>query len=128
MLDKIPRLLYIDDEPYNLELFQLTFIGKLEVLLASSAKEGLNILASDPTIDLVIADLEMPITSGIEFIKIAKKIYPDLPFYVLSGYDYYDECEKLDFVAGFFQKPFQRDVILNLGIRTVKESETLISS
>ncbi|MBL4744821.1 MAG: response regulator [Flavobacteriaceae bacterium] len=122
MQERLPRLLYIDDEPFNLELFQLTFFGKLEVLVAKSATEALKILETSSNIDFVIADLEMPVTSGIDFIKEAKALYRDIPFYVLSGYDYYKECEELDVVSGFFQKPFKKEQILNLGHKIVKES------
>jgi len=122
MQERIPRLLYVDDEPFNLELFKLTFFGKLEVLTALSAADGFEILKKEHSIDLVIADLEMPVTSGIDFIEEAKKIYKNLPFYVLSGYDYYQECEELDFVAGFFQKPFNKDEILTLSKEIAEKS------
>ncbi len=114
MIERIPRLLYVDDEPFNLELFKLSFLGKVEVLTASSASEAFKILKSEPDIDLVIADLEMPMVSGIAFIKEAKIAYSNLQFYILSGYDYQEECEDLEFVTAFFQKPFNKTEILNL--------------
>ncbi|PCH77904.1 MAG: response regulator [Flavobacteriaceae bacterium] len=123
MRERIPRLLYIDDEPFNLELFQLTFFGSIEVLIASSASDALKILEKDTAIDLVIADLEMPTTSGIEFIKTAKVLYTEIPFYVLSGYDYFEECEELEVVSGFFQKPFKKEEILTLSRKIIKESQ-----
>lgn len=117
MVERLPRLLYVDDESFNLELFQLTFFGKVEVIIASSASDAFIIMKNDLEIDLVIADQEMPKISGLEFIKQAKLIYKNTPFYILSGHDFQEECKKrLDFVSGFFQKPFNRAEILSLCI------------
>lgn len=121
-MKRIPRLLYVDDEPFNLELFELTFIGKIEVVTVICASEALKILETDAYFDLVIADLEMPLISGVDFIRQAKILYPQIPFYILSGYDYMQECSELEYVNGFFQKPFSRIEILNLCIN-IKENK-----
>ena len=69
----LPKVLYVDDEPINLELLQLTFMNELEVVTATSAREGLEILDSQPEIHVIISDLKMPEMNGLDFIKEIKQ-------------------------------------------------------
>ena len=69
----LPRILYVDDEVINLELLQLTYMNDFEVITATSAKEGLQMLEVNPDIRVVISDLKMPVMNGLEFIKVVKK-------------------------------------------------------
>jgi YesN/AraC family two-component response regulator len=60
-------------------------------------------------IEIVISDMKMPIMTGVEFIKKAKYKYPNIKFYILSGYDITDEIqEALDskLILKYFRKPF----------------------
>ncbi len=56
-------VLYVDDEPDNLELFQIQFQGDVEVVTATSADEALRILERRP-IGLILADERMPGTTA----------------------------------------------------------------
>tara|TARA_B110001454_G_C12722850_1_gene435540 strand:+ start:7379 stop:7738 length:360 start_codon:yes stop_codon:yes gene_type:complete len=75
---------------------------------AGNGKEGLEAL-SKTTFDLVISDCQMPVMSGVEFLKIAKTLYPDLKVIILTGYSPFTKNQILnDFKAdGFFEKPVQ---------------------
>lgn len=42
---------------------------------------------------LLISDMKMPGMNGLEFIKKAKKIKPEIICYILSGYDIIDEIK-----------------------------------
>jgi len=66
---KLPRILYVDDETINLELLQLTFMEKFDVITAESAEEGLSLLALNPDIHVIISDLRMPVMNGLDAIK-----------------------------------------------------------
>jgi DNA-binding NarL/FixJ family response regulator len=44
-------------------------------------------LASVQTYDIAIVDVQMPIMGGIEFVRCAKTIYPDLPLIILTQFD-----------------------------------------
>ena len=55
-------------------------------LLAQSAGQALKIMEKEP-VDLVITDISMPEVSGVDFIRAARKRYPDTVFAVLSNYD-----------------------------------------
>jgi two-component system, response regulator, stage 0 sporulation protein F len=102
-------ILYVDDEPMNLKLFEINARRKFNVLTASSGDEGLNILSQHLSVNVVISDMKMPGMNGIEFIKKAKIEYPDIKYYILTGFDITEEiANALDnnLIQEYFQKPF----------------------
>ena len=52
-------ILYVDDEPDNLRVFELTFRRQFTILTAESPAEGLRILHENP-IAVVLSDYRMP--------------------------------------------------------------------
>jgi phosphoserine phosphatase RsbU/P len=77
-MDKIksePSILYVDDEKDNLTVFYSTFRRYYNIFLASSGKEGIEIMRHH-RIQLVITDQRMPEMTGIQFLE---KIIPDYP-------------------------------------------------
>lgn len=66
-------VLYVDDEQDNLRIFELTFRRDFTVLTASSAKEGLQILAENP-IAVVLSDQKMPGIEGVEFLRRVREL------------------------------------------------------
>ena len=102
-------ILYVDDEEINLMLFEINFKEKYNVIGIDSPVEGLRILKNNPEISYVISDMRMPEMNGIQFIKKAKKKYPDISFFILTGYDITDEiAEALEkkIINFYFKKPF----------------------
>jgi sigma-B regulation protein RsbU (phosphoserine phosphatase) len=79
------HILYIDDEKDNLTVFYSTFRRFFEVHLASSGKEGLELMKKHD-MQLVIADQRMPEMTGIEFLEKIIPEYPDCVRMVLTGY------------------------------------------
>jgi signal transduction histidine kinase/CheY-like chemotaxis protein len=61
-------VLYVDDEPDNLRIFELTFRRDFTVLTAKSAKEGMQLLVEHP-VAVVLSDQKMPGVEGVEFLK-----------------------------------------------------------
>jgi signal transduction histidine kinase len=61
-------VLYVDDEPDNLRVFELTFRRDFTVLTATSAKEGLELLSQHP-VAVVLSDQKMPGIEGVEFLR-----------------------------------------------------------
>ena len=80
------KLLYVDDEPINLKLLQISFRNEYEVITAISAEEGMSILEKDPDIPIIISDMKMPSMDGLEFIKTVKHQYKDKICILLTGY------------------------------------------
>lgn len=103
------KILYVDDEPVNLMLFEINFSKGYEILTAESGFLGLEILKENPETLIIISDMKMPSMNGIEFIKMAKVKYPDKKFYILTGYEITKEIQDaLDtgLIMKYFSKPF----------------------
>jgi DNA-binding NtrC family response regulator len=103
------KILYVDDEQINLKLFIMNMSKKYDVLTAENGIKGLEILANNPTIRIVVSDMKMPKMSGLDFIKLAKEKYPNISFYILTGFEITDEIEealKLGIIQKYFRKPF----------------------
>ena len=108
MNDKI-SMLYVDDEPINLKLFEINFGKKYNVRTTDSGYNGLAQLKSNPGIEIVISDMKMPGMNGIEFIKEAKKDFPEIVYFILTGYGLTEEISKAiddKLIRKYFGKPF----------------------
>ena len=102
-------LLYVDDEPINIKIFQAAFRRKYKIVTAQSGHEGLLVLQTNDTIDVVLTDLRMPGMDGIEFIRKAKEQFSDLSYFVLTAYnETRDISSALDehLIQKYFRKPF----------------------
>ncbi len=108
-MKKMRTILYVDDEEINLMLFEINFKEKYHVIGTDSPVKGLQILKNNPEISVVISDMKMPEMNGLQFIKKAKKKYPKICYFILTGYDITDEiaealnCKLINF---YFKKPF----------------------
>ncbi len=108
MNEKTP-LLYVDDEPINLKIFELTFSNRFQVVTALSGFEGLAVLEQDPNFKVVISDMRMPKMDGLEFIAKAKEMFPNIVFFILTGYEITDEISDAlnkGLINKYFRKPF----------------------
>lgn len=109
---EMPCLLFVDDEkPILKSLRRLFAFEKWKMYFASSAAEGLEILAQFP-VDLVVSDVRMPVMDGIAFLSEVKKRYPKTIRIFLSGYA--DKKAVLRaFIEGsvqqFIAKPWEND-------------------
>jgi response regulator RpfG family c-di-GMP phosphodiesterase len=104
-----PKILYVDDEPLNLQLFEINFRKNYEVHIAESGKSGIEVLDSNPEIFIILSDMKMPQMNGLEFIKKAKEKYPDKKFSILTGFGMSEEIiAALDsgLIFEYFSKPF----------------------
>ncbi len=90
MTDGKYTLLLVDDEPANLQKLQRTFMGQYSVHLAQSGEEALQILQKEP-IDAIITDQKMPNMTGIEFLELSQKTYPNIVRIVLTGFTDVDD-------------------------------------
>jgi CheY-like chemotaxis protein len=68
-----PKLLIIDDDPHLKEALELWF-GKrnYEVEVASDGEEGLLVLRTERTIEVVLCDFMMPALNGLELLQLLK--------------------------------------------------------
>ena len=79
-------LLLVDDEVNIVAAVKrLLRRGNYQILTANSGQEGLDVLAKHE-VDVIVSDQRMPGMTGVEFLRIAKGLYPDTVRIVLSGY------------------------------------------
>jgi PAS domain S-box-containing protein len=81
------RVLHVDDEPGFAELaaeFLEREDDRIEVVTATSAADGLDVLADEP-VDCVVSDYDMPGRNGIEFLESVRGDHPELPFVLFTG-------------------------------------------
>jgi signal transduction histidine kinase len=78
-------ILYVDDEPENLRIFELTFRRQFSILTARSAREGLDILNREP-VAVVISDHRMPGMTGAEFLARIAELDPKTIRIMLTAY------------------------------------------
>ncbi|HZS49034.1 MAG TPA: response regulator [Blastocatellia bacterium] len=84
MVNSKIRVLYVDDEPFNLDIFKLTFKEKYEVHTALTAMDGLK-LAAELEFPAIISDLKMPEMNGIQFLECVKAICPNSMRIIVTG-------------------------------------------
>jgi YesN/AraC family two-component response regulator len=112
----VKKILYVDDEAINLQLFELNFQNIFDVKLAISGKAGIEI-ALNENIPVVISDLKMPGMNGIEMIKHIKKAAPGTVCILLSAY-FESEALKMgmnnELVFRYITKPWRRNDVLSV--------------
>jgi len=84
MADK-KKLLYVDDEVANLNVFRIAFKRRYDITTAGSAEEGLEILATDK-FDVLVADHRMPGMTGVEMMSQVSEKYPTMTRILISEY------------------------------------------
>ncbi len=79
-------LLLVDDEPNIVaSLKRLLRCDGYQILTANSARGGLDLLQQHK-VDIILSDQRMPGMTGVDFLRVAKELYPDTVRIVLSGY------------------------------------------
>lgn len=80
-----PRILCVDDEPQVLEGLTLNLRRHFEIETATSGALGLEILAREPTLAVVMSDMRMPGMDGAAFLAQARQVLPDAVRVLLTG-------------------------------------------
>lgn len=80
------KILFVDDEPLNAEIFELNFADQFEILTASSGQEALDIFLLHPEIGLVVSDHRMPGMSGVELLSRIYQLNPDTIRIIITAF------------------------------------------
>jgi response regulator RpfG family c-di-GMP phosphodiesterase len=110
-----PTLLYVDDEPINLTLFELNFKDKFNVVSAESGSSALEIARNNPEIKAVISDMRMPEMDGLEFIQLFRSESGEqIPCFILTAFQESPEISEAlenQVIMDYFKKPMNRELI-----------------
>lgn len=109
----VNNLLYVDDEPSNLEIFKISFRRHFNVFTAESGIEAIEILRTND-INLLVTDQLMPGMTGTELLGKIKDEFPDLIKIILTGYTDQKTLIEAINVHGIFQyitKPYDFETL-----------------
>jgi len=110
------RVLVVDDEASIRDLLAKTLaLAEYEVDTASDAQTALERLRNaGPDYGLLIADLKMPGMDGLSLIRQVKRLTPNLPIIIITGFS--TESAAIEAVnlgvAGYLTKPFRVPQVL----------------
>ena len=109
-------LLVADDDPGLRESLERTLTREgYRVVLASDGQAALERVQTGG-VDLIVTDLKMPGLTGLELLRAAKAIAPDVDVILLTAFGTVEEAVKAmkDGAYDFLTKPFRREALLKL--------------
>lgn len=109
------KILIVDDELDILELLEMIIAERTshQVVTTNNPLEVPPLLKQDP-FDLLITDLRMPGLSGMDLIREAQTIDPDMPVIVITAYGSSQSAEEAitEGAYDYITKPFRKDQII----------------
>ena len=73
-----PRVLVVDDEVLLLKAYRRMLGKSMDVEVAEDAQVALELLDTDRRFDVILCDLSMPKMTGVEFLAVVEKRWPEL--------------------------------------------------
>ena len=110
------KALMVDDESSLLDILgDIARIVGVTPILALDGETALKLFKKENP-DIVISDIHMPKLNGIELMKRIKKIDPDKPVILITGYSHYKKLVESSNVKpdGYLEKPFNIQQVINL--------------
>lgn len=125
-LDRRNILLVDDHKPFRDSLAKILQAEGFRVLPANDGEEAMDILRNE-FIHLILTDLKMPRMDGVELLKVAKTIRPEVEVILITGYGTVDTAVKSmkDGAFDYIQKPFKPREILKV-VRQAIEKQSLV--
>lgn len=110
-------ILLVEDSEQTINLLNIIlFETNVSLLVARTAEEALHLCSSNPTIDLVLMDIELPDINGIEATKSIRKIRPEIKVIARSKHDQSSNKKTLEKIGiqHFIKKPTDRDSLFEI--------------
>ena len=123
-------LLYVDDEPDNIIVFEATFEDDFKIWSATSGQQALEILEQTP-IPVVVSDQRMPIMTGVELFSIMRRKYPHIQRIILTGYTDPEgmiEAINQGQVFHFVKKPWERPFLFSVLVRAFQAHDLSVAN
>lgn len=120
------KVIVVDDERIVLESCK-RILGEdgFEVTTATSAEKAMESMHGG-TFSLALIDVKMPGRDGMSLMRDLKKMWPDIPVIVMSGYVTSETMEEVSRMnaATFIAKPFTPDELLSAVRRVIEAGES----
>jgi signal transduction histidine kinase/DNA-binding response OmpR family regulator len=115
------KVLVVDDNETNLHILKEQLEQwKLIPVMATSGEKGLRILTEDPSFNLVISDMQMPVMDGVRFARSVKREFPELPIILLSSIGEEYNKNHQDLFASILTKPTKQGVLCKHILNTLE--------
>ena len=116
-----PTILVCDDEEGVRESFKLILEDHYNLRFALNGLEAIETLKSF-TPDLMLLDIKMPKTHGMEILKQIKKSKPKLPVIIVTGYQSVEMAQEAlkNGASDYIPKPFDSKQILKAVAHHIK--------
>ena len=121
-------VLVVDDDRSNVESLQRIFAREaMRVLTAYDAKQALEVLRTH-RIHVVLTDLMMPGTTGLELLRAIKQLAPDVEVVLMTAYGTVESAVSAmrEGAYDFVEKPLKRHTIVK-GVRKAAERQKLVA-
>ncbi len=120
------RVLVVDDEPALARIAEKSLVRAGCVVRAVlDGASALDVLRADPqAVDVLVTDLTMPGMSGLDVASEARRMRPDLPVLLVSGYSAMLTLESVqaEGIAAILQKPYTPDELARAVLGLVSET------
>lgn len=121
----VPRILVVDDSPVTLGFAQAILQAQWDVVPACTGDEALSVLANDPTIAVVVSDLQMPgLMSGPKLLERVHQIRPDVVIVAMTSDDSPStilEAINRGHVFRYIVKPVSRDNLTTAALAAIEQ-------
>jgi two-component system response regulator HydG len=121
-----PTVLVVDDEPSNLASIEKIFQKDgMRVLTAGDARIALDLLRSHK-VEVILTDLMMPAVSGLELLRAAKQVAPDVEVVLMTAYGTVETAVQAmrEGAYDFVEKPLKRVTVVK-SVRKAAERRRL---
>lgn len=106
-----PVVAVVDDDPRLLESLE-ELLESAGYVARSFSSAGALLISGLAGVDVLITDIGMPGTSGLELRDLVKKARPDLPVFLITGRHEIADQVRAQGISGFFRKPFDAQALL----------------
>ncbi len=130
----LKKVLVVEDSELLHNMYQLALkrYEDCQYVKANNGREGLDVLASEHDVDLILLDINMPIMNGIEFLQAIKQqeAYQEIPVIIISTEGKEEDTKRgLEMGArAYITKPFQSVMLHELIDQVLSEKKAKVSS
>ena len=118
------KILAIDDDPYTLELLQISLQANgYDVSTATNGEDGLRLI-NEELPNLILTDLRLPDMDGMDLLRQSKELLPETQVIVISGFGAVDVAVEATKQGAFYfvEKPVNLDRLMILVERALEFS------
>ncbi len=117
------QILLIDDDVTELERCReaLAALPRISVVAENSSSAAVKLLGLE-SLDLVVTDLRMPLVDGLDILRVAQSLDPEMPVVIMTGYPSVDTAVTAlkDGAADYLSKPVNLDELVTVASRLLE--------